>query len=70
VGSLVKWSREQEKALNELTLEEIRKSIPEATDEFLQLFDPIKSVAKRNLTGGTGFDAVKKQLAFWQEKLS
>ena len=69
VGSLVKYCKEKGKQLDELSLEEMRITIPEATEEFPRMFDPRASVAKRNLTGGTGFDAVASQLKFWQEKL-
>ena len=70
VGSFVKWCKENDRALDETTLEEMQITIPEATAEFLGLFDPDMSAGKRNLTGGTGFEAVAKQLAYWQEKLS
>jgi argininosuccinate lyase len=70
VGSFVKWCKENSKNLDEATLEEMQISIPEATPEFLTLFDPDMSAGKRNLTGGTGFDAVASQLAYWQQKLS
>ncbi|MBO5644672.1 MAG: argininosuccinate lyase [Lentisphaeria bacterium] len=69
VGSFVKWCKENSKNLDEATLEEMQISIPEATPEFLTLFDPDMSAGKRNLTGGTGFDAVASQLAYWQQKL-
>ncbi len=69
VGSLVKYCREQQKALNEVTLDEMRITIPEATAEFLTLFDPEASVAKRELTGGTGYQAVQRQLDFWHDRL-
>ncbi|MBQ7394907.1 MAG: argininosuccinate lyase [Lentisphaeria bacterium] len=69
VGSFVKWCKENGKALDETTLEEMQITIPEATEEFLNLFDPDMSAGKRNITGGTGFDAVSSQLKFWQEKL-
>lgn len=69
VGSFVKWCKENKKALDETTLEEMQITIPEATEEFLNLFDPDMSAGKRNITGGTGFDAVSSQLKFWQEKL-
>ena len=62
VGAFVKYCREHGKALNEVTLDEMRETIPEATPEFLTLFDPVASVGKRNITGGTGFDQVAKQL--------
>ncbi|MPN12288.1 hypothetical protein SDC9_159604 [bioreactor metagenome] len=45
-------------------------TIPEATPEFLKLFDPEMSVAKREITGATGFKAVRSQLDFWRKRLS
>ncbi len=69
VGSFVKYCKEHNKALNEVDLKEMQITIPEATAEFLSLFDPESSVAKRNITGATGFDQVAKQIAFWQGKL-
>ena len=69
VGSLVKYCREHNKALDEVTLEEMQITIPEATKEFLELFDPEVSVGKREIIGGTGYNAVAGQLDFWQEKL-
>ena len=70
VGSFVKWCKENNRNLDETTLEEMQITIPEATEEFLGLFDPDMSAGKRNLVGGTGFKAVADQLKFWQEKLS
>ena len=69
VGSFVKWCKENSRQLNETTLEEMQITIPEATEEFLTLFDPDNSVAKRKLIGGTGFDPVADQIAYWQERL-
>ncbi len=69
VGTLVKYCREHGKELDELSLEEIRISIPEATEKFLTMFDPDKSVAARNITGGTGFEQVAKQLSGWCGRL-
>ena len=69
VGSFVKWCKENERQLDQTTLAEMQITIPEATEEFLDLFDPEKSAAKRNLVGGTGFEAVSAQLKYWQERL-
>ena len=69
VGSFVKYCKENGKALNEVTLDEMRLTIPEATPEFLTLFDPVESVRKRRLVGGTGFEPVAEQLKFWQKEL-
>ena len=70
VGSFVKYAKEHGKQLNEIPLEEMRLTIPEATAEFPALFDPERSVAKRELTGGTGFKAVRSQLDFWLRELA
>ncbi len=68
VGALVKYCREHGRKLDELTLEEMRLSIPEATPEFVAMFEPEASVAKRELVGGTGYKAVRNQLAFWRAR--
>ncbi|QSH40030.1 argininosuccinate lyase [Lentisphaerota bacterium ZTH] len=70
VGSFVKWCRENNKALHEATLEEMHQTIPEATPEFLKLFSPESSVAKREVTGATGPEAVAAQIAFWKQQLA
>ena len=70
VGSFVRYCREHGKRLNEVTLEEMRETIREPTPEFLQLFDPEQSVAKRDITGATGFDQVAKQIEFWKKTLA
>ncbi|MBR2357234.1 MAG: argininosuccinate lyase [Lentisphaeria bacterium] len=69
VGSLVKYCREHNKELDEVTLEEMQITIPEATAEFLKLFDPEESVGKREITGGTGYKAVASQLEYWKKQL-
>ena len=47
----------------------MREAIPEATAEFTEMFDPVKSVEKRALIGGTGFAPVAEQLEFWKNQL-
>ncbi|WP_176011727.1 argininosuccinate lyase [Victivallis sp. Marseille-Q1083] len=70
VGALVKYCREQGRALDGLELAEMRSVIPEATAECTRLFDPRGSVAKREIVGGTGFQAVKAQIDFWKKQLA
>ena len=70
VGAYVKYCREHGRKLDEVPLDEMRETIPEATPEFLTLFDPETSVAKRDITGATGFRQVEKQLTFWKERLA
>ena len=70
VGSFVKWCKDNNKALNATTLEEMQETIPEATAEFLELFSPESSVAKREITGATGPKAVSDQINFWKKQLA
>ncbi len=70
VGAFVKYCREHGKALDAVPLEEMRQTIPEATEEFLSLFVPENSVAKRDITGGTGYKQVRRQLDFWRHELA
>jgi argininosuccinate lyase len=69
VGAFVKWCRENGKALNEASLEEMRISIPEATPDFLDLFSPESSVTKREAPGGTGFKTVRANIDLWIKRL-
>ena len=69
VGAFVKYCKDRNKQLNEVTLAEMQETIPEATEEFLEMFDPVKSVEKRAVTGGTGFAPVAEQIKFWKKEL-
>ena len=69
VGAFVKLCKDRNKQLNEVTLAEMQEAIPEATEEFLTMFDPVKSVEKRAITGATGFGPVAEQIKFWQKQL-
>ncbi len=69
VGAFVKYCRERNVELDAVSLEEMQETIPEATPEFLTLFVPENSVAKRDITGATGYKQVAKQLKYWQESL-
>eukprot|EP00828_Plagiopyla_frontata_P042246 TRINITY_DN6252_c1_g1_i2.p2 TRINITY_DN6252_c1_g1~~TRINITY_DN6252_c1_g1_i2.p2 ORF type:complete len:103 (-),score=16.57 TRINITY_DN6252_c1_g1_i2:20-328(-) len=70
VGAFVKWCRENNRELNATTLEEMQETIPEATEEFLNLFSPEDSVKRREITGATGPENVSMQINFWKKKLS
>ena len=69
VGAFVKLCKDCNKQLNEVTLAEMQQAIPEATPEFLEMFDPVKSVEKRRIVGATGFAPVDEQIKFWQKRL-
>ena len=70
VGAFVKYCREHQMALDEATLAQMQETIPEATEEFLHLFSPENSVAKRDIFGATGFRQVASQIEFWQKTLA
>ena len=69
VGAFVKWCRDNNQALNKVSLAEMRISIPEATPDFLELFSPESSVAKREVPGGTGFKTVRAGIDLWIKRL-
>jgi argininosuccinate lyase len=62
VGRLVGYSRKVEVALDKLTLDQIKESVPEATDEVLGLWKPQKSVAARDIIGATAPRQVRYQI--------
>jgi len=70
VGAFVKYCKDRNCALDEVTLEEMQKTIPEATCEFVTMFDPRESIAKRRLPGGTGFEPVRDQIEFWKKRFA
>ncbi len=55
--------------LNQATLDQMRQTIPMAEAECLELFSARRSVAARNLTGGTAPEQVEHQLAEWEKRL-
>ena len=69
VGALVKYCAENGKKMDRLSLEEMRKVIPEADESMLQLFSPVSAVTLRKSYGGTGYEQVASQIDFWTGKL-
>jgi argininosuccinate lyase len=70
VGALVRHCRETGRSPESLSLKEMQKIIPEATAACIRVFSPESSVAGRELTGGTGPQQVKRQLAAWKKRLA
>ncbi len=68
VGRFVADCKRRNIRLDEATLEQMRESIPQAEDECLALFSPERSVAARNITGGTAPAQVERQLERWQQQ--
>lgn len=69
VGALVKYAQDQNKPLDQLTLDEMKSVFPEADESMLALFSPERSVEARDVFGGTGFDQVASQIAYWKNNL-
>ena len=69
VGALVRYCAEHGKEMNALSVEEMKSVIPEADESMLELFSPVSAVTLRKSYGGTGYEQVASQLAFWKEKL-
>ena len=70
VGSLSNTAKSKTLALNAAGFKEMQITIPEATAEFLTLFDPeSKAVGKRNIIGATGYEQGPNKSVFWQGKL-
>ena len=69
VGRFVALCRERQVPLDQAPLELMQTVMPAATAECLRLFDPRRSVAARDLIGGTAPAQVNRQLAAWRERL-
>ena len=70
VGAFVGWCAAHGKELDQATLDEMRQSIPTATEECLGLFRPEASANARDLTGGTALRQVRTQTDFWKQQLA
>lgn len=70
VGRLVRETLDKGHNLTELTLDQLLKFSDRFSYETLQLLDLRKSLSQRNISGGTGPEAVREQLEFAKEKIS
>jgi argininosuccinate lyase len=69
VGAFVGFCARNGIALNAASLEDMRKSIPAATEECLKLFNASSSVNARSLEGGTAPIRVGEQIDRWKKAL-
>jgi argininosuccinate lyase len=69
VGRFVGFCQQKGIALNQASLEDMRQFLPLANEDCLALFDCQRSVASRNILGGTAPQQVASQIAFWKEEL-
>jgi argininosuccinate lyase len=68
-GKAVRAAAEKELGLDELPLEAYQILSPAFEADVFQVFDPMKSVEKRNAIGGTSPQSVKKQIQFAKSKI-
>jgi argininosuccinate lyase len=47
----------------------MKRIIPEADKSLLKIFDPARSISKREILGGTGPGEVRSQIRSWKRKL-
>lgn len=70
VGALVAYCEEAGVGLDEVTLARMRETVPLAQAECLELFSPERSIASRELPGGTGPRQVGQQIDNWLDALA
>ena len=70
VGAVVGLAEKAGKALNQLTLEELRSVDETFGEDALETFNLSKAMGRRNLTGAPGTKEVTKQLAFWRKRFA
>jgi len=70
VGAVVALAEQSGKRLNFLTLAELRSVDKTFGRDALGVFDLLRAMSKRNITGAPGTKEVAKQLAKWREQLS
>jgi argininosuccinate lyase len=69
VGRMVLFALEQNKELHELSLEEMKRFTMKIEEDVLDWLDPLSSVNRRNLPGGTGPERVKEAIARARKEL-
>jgi argininosuccinate lyase len=70
VGAVVALAERLGKALNKLTLAELRSVEPRFAADALKVFDLRQALARRNLAGAPGTKEVSRQLARWLRHLT
>ncbi len=68
-GKAVRAATEKRIGLDELSLEAYQTLSPAFEADIYEVFDPMKSVEKRNSVGGTSPQSVKKQIQFAKSKV-
>ena len=68
-GKAVRLAQEKKIGLEEMPLEIYQSLCPAFEADVYQVFDPLKSVEKRNAIGGTSLQSVKKQITKCRENI-
>jgi argininosuccinate lyase len=61
-GSIVKWAKENNTALNEVPLSKLQSFSSLFEEEIYDYLSFKNALSRRNLTGGTGEESVKEQI--------
>jgi argininosuccinate lyase len=69
VGNAVLYAIEKNRALKELTLDELQGFARQISSDVFEWLEPASAIKRRNLYGGTGDSAVKKSIAKAREEL-
>jgi argininosuccinate lyase len=70
VGAVVAYGEKTRKALNKLTMKELRAIDKHFADDALDVFNLSSAMERRKLTGAPGTSAVRGQLARWRKALN
>lgn len=69
VGKIVLFAIEENRALKELTLEELKGFARQISEDVFEWLEPVSAIKRRNLFGGTGDEVVKKSMQKAKEEL-
>ncbi|MFC1493704.1 argininosuccinate lyase [Thermodesulfobacteriota bacterium] len=69
VGKIVLFAIEENRALKELTLDELKGFARQITEDVFEWLEPVSAIKRRNLFGGTGDEVVKKSIQRAKEEL-
>jgi argininosuccinate lyase len=67
-AAIVNLAEKKNKNLNQFTLKELKKIVPELTGDVLKVFDLTNSVNSKKSYGGTAFDNIKKMIMKYKKQ--
>ena len=67
-SAIVNLAEKEKKKLNELNLIELKKIVPNLTNDVFRVFDLKNSVNSKKSFGGTSFDNIKKMIIKYKNK--